>query len=119
MAIAEHEVKQEAVREISIQISREQEEALTRAASQTGLSLEEFAASALSRAARDSALSAAESFDQDVQWHQFTQGDRADRFKKILGIFKDEPLLDALMEQIHEDQRREIEQFKREAEAEG
>jgi uncharacterized protein (DUF1778 family) len=119
MAIAEHEVKQEAVREISIQISREQEDTLTRAASQTGQSLEEFASSALLRAARDNAPSAAESFAQDIQWHQSIQGNKADKFQKIIGIFKDEPLMEALMERIREDRRVEIERFARETDAEG
>jgi hypothetical protein len=36
----------------------------------------------------------------------------------IIGIFKDEPLLDALMERIHENQRQGIEQFRLEAEVE-
>ena len=132
MAVIEQEVKQEVVREIRIPISREQEEALTRAASQTGQSLEEFAASALSRAAEESvshellhsipkdiASAAEESFARDVQWHQSMQGDQANRFDKIFGIFKDEPLMEALMERIREDRRVEIERFAREADAEG
>ncbi len=111
MAIAEQEVieqeviEQKAVREIRISISREQEEALTRAASQTGQSLEEFAASALSRAAEDvlnPTLPAAQ-----------TERDPLDG---IIGIFKDEPLLDALMERIHEDRRAAMEAEAKEAE---
>ncbi len=100
-------IEQEVVREISIQLSREQEDALTRAASQAGQSVEDFAASALVRAAEDvlnPALPAVQ-----------TERDPLD---SIFGIFKDEPLLDALMERIHEEQQRGIEQFRLEAEVE-
>lgn len=41
-----------------------------------------------------------------------------DPLDSIVGIFKDSPELDALMERIHEEQRQGIEQFRLEAEAE-
>jgi len=109
MAVIEQEVvEQDAVREIRIPISREQEEALTRAAFQAGQSLEEFAASALMRAA-EAVLHPAPPAIPRAQ---------SDPLDSIFGIFKDEPLLDALMERIHQEQQRGIEQFRLEAEAE-
>ncbi len=53
--------------------------------------------------------SAAESFANDVQWNQFMRTDTENRLGKIFGIFKDEPLMEALMERLREDRRREIE----------
>jgi len=99
MAVIEQDVKQEVVREISIPISREQEEALTRAASQTGQSLEEFAASALVRAAEAVLVPT----DAHVQ-------PSVKSFASVLGIFRDEPLMEALMERIHEERRIQMEQ---------
>jgi len=98
MATLEHEVTHEATpevtREIGIRLSREQAERLERAALATGQSLESFAASALLREA-DAVL---------------TQRPRAAKsLDGVLGIFKDEPLMEALMERIREDRRAEIE----------
>lgn len=53
--------------------------------------------------------SAAESFANDVRWNHFMRADTEDRLDKIIGIFKDEPLMEDLMERIREDRRREIE----------
>ena len=91
---ATHEVTHEVTREISIRLSREQADRLERAALATGQSLAGFATSALLREA-DTGLT-----------RRPRSGDPLD---KVMGIFKDEPLMDALMERIREDRRREIE----------
>jgi len=92
-------IEQEVVREISIQLSREQEDALTRAASQAGQSVEDFAASALVRAAEAVLVPT----DAHVQ-------PSVKSFASVLGIFRDEPLMEALMERIHEERRIQMEQ---------
>ena len=99
MATAEHEVKQEHVRDIRVPISREQEDALARAAFQAGQSLEEFAAAALSRAAE--AVLAPANVQPPLP---------AKSFASVLGIFRDEPLMEALMERIHKERRIQMEQ---------
>lgn len=105
MAIAEHEVTQE----LSIRLNREQQNALCEAASAAGQSLEDFAAATLLRAA-DAAREAPPALLSIPQ-----TGDPLDR---IAGIFRDEPLMDALMERIREDRRVEIEAIEAEIEAE-
>ena len=102
MAIAEQEI----TRQLSIPLNQAQQERLERAALATGQSLESFAASALLRAA-DEALNRSRPAVLPAG------GDPLDR---IAGIFKDEPLMDALMERVREDQRLEMEaETKREA----
>lgn len=96
MAIAEQEVAER----FSIRLDREQREKLAQAAQATGQSLDEFAAAALLRAVED-ALSPP-----------------ADPLDKIIGIFKDEPLMDELMERIRRDRQAEIEAYAIEAQAE-
>lgn len=102
MATLEHEVTHEAAhevtREIGIRLSREQAERLERAALATGQSLAGFAASALLRAAED-ALNHSSPATPPID---------SDPLDRVAGIFKDEPLMDALMERIREDRRREI-----------
>ena len=58
--------------------------------------------------AEKTAPSATESFANDVRWNQFMRADTEDRMDKIFGIFKDEPLMEALMARIREDRRQEI-----------
>ena len=76
----------------------EQVEKLERAASATGQSLETWAASALLRAA-DAAVTPTTPPTQPAE-HPLD---------KVFGIFKDEPLMDALMERVREDRRAECE----------
>ncbi len=103
MATLEHEVTHEAAheatREISIRLSREQADRLEQAALATGQSLESFAASALLRAAEDA-------LNRSSRVALPADSDPLDR---VAGIFKDEPLMDALMERVREDRRRETE----------
>ena len=104
MAIAEQEITQEFV----VRLTQEQAAKLRQAASANGQSVEEFVLSASLRAVED-ALSPA--FPVPLPAGR-------DPLDSIIGIFKDEPLMDALMERIHEEQQRGIEQFRLEAEAE-
>lgn len=97
MAIAEQEI----TRQLSIPLNQDQQERLERAALVTGQSLEGFAASALLRAAEDALSPPADN-----------------PLDKIIGIFKDEPLMDDLMERIRRDRQAEIEAYEREAQAE-
>ena len=99
MAVAEHEVAEHEVAErFSGRLGREQQEKLAQAAQVTGQSLDEFAAAALLRAA-DAALTSPTA----LVWPPIRSLD------SVLGIFNDEPLMDALMEHIREDRRVEIE----------
>ena len=99
MAIAEQEI----ARHLSIPLDRDQQERLERAALMAGQSLEGFAATALLRAA-DAALTPPPPADNPLD--------------KVIGIFKDEPLMDELMERIRRDRQAEIEAYAREAQAE-
>ena len=104
MAIAE----QELTRQLTLPLNQDQRDRLERAALATGQSLESFAVSALLRAAEDALI---RSYPTALS----TESDPLDR---IAGIFKDEPLMDALMERIREDRRVEIEAIEAEIEAE-
>ena len=106
MAIAEQEIiQQEVTQSVTIRLTKAQAAKLRQAAEAKGQSLEDFIVSASVRAANaprgGSALAAGR-----------------DPLDSIIGIFKDSPELDALMERIHEEQRQGIEQFRLEAEAE-
>lgn len=57
----------------------------------------------------DEDLTAAEGFASDIRWRKFVQASGENRIDSIIGIFKDEPLMDALMERIREDRRLEAE----------
>lgn len=104
MAIAEQEI----TRPLNISLTQEQRKRLERAALAAGESLESFVASALLRAA-DETLPPSR---RDIV---SAEGDPLDR---VAGIFRDEPLMDALMERIREDRRVEIEAIEAEIEAE-
>lgn len=104
MAIAEHEI----TRPLNLSFTQEQRKKLERAALAAGQSLDDFAASALLRAA-DETLTPSR---RDIL---SAKGDPLDR---IAGIFKDEPLMDELMERIREDRRIEMEAIEAEIEAE-
>ena len=99
MATLEHEV----TTPLTIRLSREQRQTLERAAQASGQSLDEFAASALLSAA-DAALTASLPLSEE-----------SDPLDRVFGIFKDEPLMDALMERIRADRRIEIAAFEAEA----
>ena len=100
MALAEHEVTQ-----ITVRLAEAQAAKLGQAAAAQGQSIEDFIVSASVRAA-------------DAPRESLVLPAGRDPLDSIFGIFKDEPLMEALMERIHADQRREIEQFWLEAEAE-
>ena len=95
MAIAEQEI----TRPLTISLSQDHRETLERAALATGQSLEGFAASALLRAA-DEALTSPSALVRPP----------ARSLDSILGIFKDEPLMDALMARIHAERQAQMEQ---------
>lgn len=57
----------------------------------------------------DEDLTAAEGFASDIRWRKFVQASGENRIDSIIGIFKDEPLMEALMERIREDRRLESE----------
>ena len=103
MAVLEHET----TRELGIRLSYEQVDRLEQAAALTGQSLDEFAATALARAADAALTSPTAHVRPPVR-----------SLDSVLGIFKDEPLMDALMERIREDRRVEIEAIEAEIEAE-
>ena len=107
MAIAEHEiVPQEVIQSVTILLTEAQAATLRQAAAANGQSVEDFAASAITVAAPNFLSPTLPS----LAGH--------DPLDSIVGIFKDSPELDALMERIHEEQRQGIEQFRLEAEAE-
>ena len=95
MAIAEQEV----TRQLSIPLSQAQQERLERAALMAGQSLESFAASAVVRAAEEALASPTALVRPPVR-----------SIDSVLGIFKDEPLMDDLMARIHAERRAQMEQ---------
>ena len=54
-------------------------------------------------------ISAADSYASDLRWNEFMNSGEENRLDKIIGIFRDEPLMEALMERIREDRRLEAE----------
>ena len=54
-------------------------------------------------------LTAAKGLAGDIKWNKYMRATGEDRLHKIIGIFKDEPLMASLMESIHEDRRLEAE----------
>ena len=95
MATAEQEI----TRPLNIPLSQHLRERLERAALAAGQSLEGFAASALLRAA-DEALTPPSALVRPP----------ARPLDGVLGIFKDEPLLDALMARIHAERQAQMAQ---------
>jgi len=93
MAILGREVTLQAAQSPSLCLSSAQMIKLQHAAATEGQFLDEFMVSALLRAA-DMIL---------------TPPPLVDSLDKVFGIFKDEPLMEDLMERIREDRRREIE----------
>ncbi len=107
MAIAEHEItQQEVTQSVTVRLTEAQAAKLRQAAEAKGQSMEDFAATAITDAVRN--------FLSPIL--PLPAGH--DPLDSIVGIFKDSPELDALMERIHEEQRQSIEQFRLEAEAE-
>ncbi len=92
-------IEQEITRPLNIPLNQDQRERLERAALATGHSLEGFAASALLRAA-DEALTPPSALVRPS----------ARSLDSVLGIFKDEPLMDALMARIHAERQAQMEQ---------
>ena len=106
MAIAEHEItQQEITQSITIRLTESQVAKLKKAAEANNQSVENFVVAALVRAT-------------SPPLKNLILPSGRDPLDSIIGIFKDSPELDALMERIHEEQRQEIEQFRLEAEAE-
>jgi hypothetical protein len=103
MAIAEHEI----MRPLNLSFTQEQRKKLESAALAAGQSLESFAASALLSAANETLTPSRRDIGS-------AEGDPLDR---IAGIFRDEPLMDDLMERIREDRRVEIEAIEAEIDA--
>ena len=101
MAIAEQEVTQS----FTVRLTKAQAAKLGKAAEANRQSVEDFVVAALIRAA-------------DPPLESLVSPAGHDPLDSIIGIFKESPELDALMERIHEGQRQEIEQFRLEAEAE-
>ena len=98
MATLEHEV----TTPLTIRLSRAQRQNLERAAEASGQSLDDFAASALLGAAEDA-------LNGPSPRPASPQADPAGHpLDKIIGIFKDEPLMEDLMERIRADRRLEI-----------
>jgi len=95
MAILEHET----TRELAIRLSHEQADRLEEAAARTGQSSDEFAAAALLRAA-DAALTSPTALVRPP----------IRSLDSVLGIFKDEPLMGALMARIHAERQAQMEQ---------
>ncbi len=103
MAVAEHEITQQ----LTLTLSGDLHEKMEQAALASGQTVGGFIVSSLRQAA-ESALTPIASLALPP----------AKCFASILGIFKDEPMLDDLMEHIHEQQRLGIEQFRAEEAAE-
>lgn len=100
MAIAEHEIShQEVTQSIMVRLTEAQAAKLGQAAEAKSQSVEEFAAAAIRSAAEAAFVS---SHTQIVP--------PAKSFASVLGIFRDEPLMEALMEQIHEERAKQAEQ---------
>lgn len=102
MAILEREVTPQAAQSPSLRLSLAQMKKLQHAAAAEGQSLDEFMVSALLHAA-DAVLTA-------------PPAATVDPLDRVAGIFKDEPLMEALMERIREDRRREIALLEKEEE---
>ena len=106
MALAEHEVvQQEVTQGVTVRFTGAQVTKIRQAAEAKGQSVEDFIVSA--------SVHTVEGLRESLV---LPAGH--DPLDSIIGIFKDSPELDALMERIHEEQRQGIEQFRLEAEAE-
>ncbi len=104
MAIAEHEVVQQEVIQVTVRLTEAQAAKIGQAAQAEGLSMEEFIISASFHAA-EATLNPASSTSPPA---------RRDPLDSLFGLIEFEPELDALMEHIHEEQRKGIEQFRAE-----
>lgn len=103
MAIAEHEITQQ----LTLTLSGDLHKKMEQAALASGQTVGDFIVSSLRRAAEAALTPTASPLLPPAR-----------SFASILGIFKDEPMLDDLMEHIHEQQRLGIEQFRSEEAAE-
>ena len=110
MAVAEHKITQldmtqpetvqaEVTTQVTVRLAEPQAAALRQAAAARGQSLAEFAVAALARAADAAPLP-----------NESPALPPAKSFASVLGIFKDEPLMDSLMERIQENRARQAEQ---------
>ncbi len=100
MAIAEHEItSQEGTQSVTILLTEAQAATLRQAATASGQSMEEFAAIVLASATAATLMS---NGNQIVP--------PAKSFASVLGIFRDEPLMDDLMERIREERAKQAEQ---------
>lgn len=99
MAVAEHEITQQ----LTLTLSGNLHEKVEQAALASGQTVSNFIVSSLRQAAEAALTPGASQVLPPAK-----------SFASVLGIFKDEPLLDALMERIHEEQRLGIEQFRAE-----
>ena len=109
MAIAEHEItSQEVTQSITVRLSEAQAATLRQAAATQGQSVEELIVSASAHTA-EAILNPASSTPPSA---------RRDPLDSLFRLLEFEPELDALMEHIHEEQRKGIEQFRAEEVAE-
>ena len=109
MALAEHEiVQQEVTQSITVRLTEAQDATLRQAAEAKGQSVENFIVSASVHAVEDTSNPAPST----------PSPARRAPLDSLFGLLEFEPELDALMERIHEEQRKGIEQFRAEEAAE-
>ena len=109
MALAEHEItQQEIARSVTVRLTEAQVATLRQAAATQGQSVEEFIVSA--------SVYTAEATLNPVSSTPPSAG--RDPLDSLFRLLEFEPELDALMEHIHEEQRKGIEQFRAEEAAE-
>ena len=108
MATAEREITQQEVTQVTVRLTEAQAAALRQAAATQGQSVEEFIVSASVHTA-EATLNPASSTPPSA---------RHDPLDSLFRLLEFEPELDALMEHIHEEQRKGIEQFRAEEAAE-
>ncbi len=104
MAVAEHEITQQ----LTLTLSRDLHKKLEQAALASGQTVSGFVVSSLVHAA-----------EAVLEPHSTPPPFGSDPRDRIVGIFKDEPLMEALMERVREDRRVEIERISQEVEAQG
>ena len=109
MAIAEHEIApQEVAQSVTVRLTEAQATTLRQAAATQGQSVEELVVSASVHTA-EATLNPASSTPLSA---------RRGPLDSLFGLLEFEPELDVLMEHIHEEQRKGIEQFRAEEAAE-
>lgn len=109
MALAEQEItQQEVTQSVTVLLTEAQATKIRQAATANGQSVEEFIVSA--------SIHAAEGTSNPAPSPSPTA--RRDPLNSLFGLLEFEPELDTLMEHIHEEQRKGIEQFRAEEAAE-